>query len=229
LSESKVAVQDDFELPGVPDAFQRLWTPHRLAYIQGGQDQYEKDECPFCVAPSRSDEDSLIVYRGTLVYVILNLFPYNPGHLLVCPYRHVPDYTDLTAQETEEFSTVTQTSMQVLRKVSNPSGFNLGMNQGVTGGAGISAHLHQHVVPRWGGDSNFLPIIAQTKAITQTLADARQLIADTWSEWAGQPAGQAVGQPRGSQEGGSPEPALQEGGSQEAARQAGRQAGRGET
>lgn len=174
------AVQDDFELPGVPDAFQRLWTPHRLAYIKGGQDQYATDDCPFCVAPERSDEDSLIVFRGALVYVVLNLFPYNPGHLLVCPYRHVPDYTDLTVEETAEFAAVSQSAMRVLRKVSNPSGFNLGMNQGTTGGAGISAHLHQHVVPRWGGDSNFLPIIAQTKAVTQTLADARQQIADAW-------------------------------------------------
>jgi ATP adenylyltransferase len=175
-------VQDDFELPGVPDAFQRLWTPHRLAYIQGGQDQF-KDvaECPFCAAPDRPDEQSLIVHRGKLVYVVLNLFPYNPGHLLVCPYRHIPDYTDLTLAETAEFAAVSQTAMRVLRTVSHPSGFNLGMNQGTTGGAGISTHLHQHVVPRWGGDSNFLPIIAQTKALTQTLADVRSQVAEAWA------------------------------------------------
>ncbi|MDJ0355482.1 HIT domain-containing protein [Paenarthrobacter sp. PH39-S1] len=175
-------VHDNFELPGVPDAFQRLWTPHRLAYIQGGQDQFKNDECPFCVAPSRSDEESLIVHRGESVYVVLNLFPYNPGHLLVCPYRHIPDYTDLTVEETAEFAALTQRGMWVLRKVSNPSGFNLGMNQGVTGGAGISAHLHQHVVPRWGGDGNFLPIIAQTKAITQTLGDVRSQVAEAWND-----------------------------------------------
>jgi ATP adenylyltransferase len=174
-------IQDDFVLPGVPDAFQRLWTPHRLAYVKGGQEQVTgKDDCPFCVAPSRSDEQSLIVHRGKLVYAILNLFPYNPGHLLVCPYRHVPDYTDLTVEETAEFAAVSQTAMTVLRKVANPSGFNLGMNQGVTGGAGISAHLHQHVVPRWGGDGNFLPIIAGTKAITQTLGDTRAQVAQAW-------------------------------------------------
>ncbi|WP_416403166.1 HIT family protein [Arthrobacter sp. LFS091] len=174
-------VTDDFGLAGVPDAFQRLWTPHRMAYIKGGQDQFKnKDDCPFCVGPTRSDEESLIVHRGKSCYVVLNLFPYNPGHLLICPYRHVPDYTDITVEETAEFAELTQTAMRVLRKVSNPSGFNLGMNQGVTGGAGIAAHLHQHVVPRWGGDGNFFPIIAQTKAITQTLDEVRKLVAEAW-------------------------------------------------
>ncbi|MEE2523410.1 HIT domain-containing protein [Pseudarthrobacter sp. J75] len=174
-------VTDDFELAGVPDAFQRLWTPHRMAYIKGGQSQFQnKDDCPFCVGPTRSDEEALIVHRGSTCYVVLNLFPYNPGHLLVCPYRHVPDYTDLTAEETMEFAMLTQTAMRVLRKVSNPGGFNLGMNQGVVGGAGIAAHLHQHVVPRWGGDGNFFPIIAQTKAITQTLDEVRLQVAQAW-------------------------------------------------
>ncbi|BBE22636.1 hydrolase [Arthrobacter sp. MN05-02] len=183
------AVTDDFGLAGVPDAFQRLWTPHRLAYIKGGQDQVTSEEtCPFCRAPHRSDEESLIVHRGTHAFVLLNLFPYNAGHLLVCPYRHVPDYTDIDEAETAEIAALTQTAMRVLRKVSNPSGFNLGMNQGVTGGAGIAAHLHQHVVPRWGGDGNFLPIIAHTKAITQTLGEVRAQVAAAWPSVAG-PAG----------------------------------------
>ena len=120
-------VTDDFGLAGVPDAFQRLWTPHRMAYIKGGQHQFKNaDDCPFCVAPEREDDDSLIVYRGRTCYVVLNLFPYNPGHLLVCPYRHIPDYTDLTVEETAEFAELTQTAMRVLRKVANPAGFNLG-------------------------------------------------------------------------------------------------------
>ncbi|MHA7294463.1 HIT family protein [Arthrobacter sp. HLT1-21] len=179
-------VTDDFEIAGVPDAFQRLWTPHRMAYIKGGQSQFkDKDDCPFCVAPSRSDEDSLIVHRGIHAYVILNLFPYNPGHLLVCPYRHVPDYTDVDSDETIEIAELTQTAMRVLQEVAKPTGFNLGMNQGVTGGAGIAAHLHQHVVPRWGGDGNFLPIIAQTKAITQTLDEVRIQMAGAWPQTAG--------------------------------------------
>ncbi len=129
-------VTDDFGLAGVPDAFQRLWTPHRMAYIKGGQHQFKnQDDCPFCVAPARSDEDSLIVHRGSTCYVVLNLFPYNPGHLLICPYRHVPDYTDLTVEETADFADLTQTAMRVLRKVSNPGGFNLGHEPG-RGGRG---------------------------------------------------------------------------------------------
>ncbi|MBG6218178.1 ATP adenylyltransferase [Arthrobacter sp. CAN_A6] len=175
------SITDDFEIPGVPDAFQRLWTPHRMAYIKRGQDQVTSEAtCPFCLAPGRSDEDSLIVHRGVHAYVVLNLYPYNPGHLLICPYRHVPDYTDVDIAETAEIAALSQTAMRVLRQVSSATGFNLGMNQGVTGGAGIAAHLHQHVVPRWGGDGNFLPIIAQTKAVTQTLGEVRSQLAAAW-------------------------------------------------
>ena len=187
-------VTDSFELPGVPDAFQRLWTPHRLAYIKGGQGQFNKQEdCPFCAAPARSDQESLIVHRGTSAYVVLNLFPYNPGHLLVCPYRHVPDYTDITAEETVEIAQLTQTAMHALRSVARPTGFNLGMNQGVTGGAGIASHLHQHVVPRWSGDGNFFPIIAQTKAITQNLDEVRAQLAAAWEEASATPTDAGAG------------------------------------
>ena len=184
MSEQGAAsIQDDFELPGVPDAFQRLWTPHRLAYVKGGQEQVTgKDDCPFCVAPSRSDEESLIVYRGELAYVVLNLFPYNPGHLLVCPYRHVPDYTDLTVEETAEFASCTQHAIRALRQASGPHGFNIGINLGSVAGAGIAAHLHQHVVPRWGGDTNFMPVVGHTRVLPQLLRDTRKLIADAWPE-----------------------------------------------
>ena len=176
-------VTDGFELAGTPDAFGRLWTPHRMAYVTGGQGRFKKrDECPFCAAPGRSDEESLIVHRGATCFAVLNLFPYNPGHLLVCPYRHVADYTDISAEETAEMSEITQTAMRVIRKVAGPHGFNVGINQGDAGGAGIAAHLHQHVVPRWGGDANFLPIIAQTKQITQTLQETRALLAEAWPE-----------------------------------------------
>jgi ATP adenylyltransferase len=177
------AVTDDFELPGTPDAFGRLWTPHRMAYVKGGQGQFRRQEdCPFCSAPGRSDEEALIVHRGRTSYAVLNLFPYNPGHLLVCPYRHVADYTDITAEETAEMAQIAQTAMRVIRKVAGPHGFNLGINQGDAGGAGIAAHLHQHIVPRWGGDGNFLPIIAQTKQITQTLDETRRLLAEAWPD-----------------------------------------------
>ncbi len=163
---------------GVPDALQRLWTPHRLAYVQGSK---RPDEgCPFCRLPEKSDEDALILARGKTVYAVLNLYPYNPGHLMAVPYRHVADYTDLTPEETVEVAEFTQRAMRVIREVSSAHGFNIGMNQGVIAGAGIAAHLHQHVVPRWGGDANFMPVIGQTKVLPQLLGETRQLLADAW-------------------------------------------------
>ena len=172
------SVQDSFELPGAPDQFQRLWTPHRTAYVSGGQKDYTEKTCPFCTAPSRSDEESLIVHRGEHAFVILNLYPYNPGHLLICPYRHIPFYDDATEAETMEIAQLTQLAMKVLREVSHNDGFNIGINQGKVGGAGIADHLHQHILPRWSGDTNVLPIIAHTKTMSRTLDDMRVAIAE---------------------------------------------------
>ena len=167
-------------LPGVPDAFQRLWTPHRMVYIEGEGKPKGDSDCPFCTSPRRSDEDGVIVARGEHAFVVMNLFPYSPGHLLVCPYRHVADYTDLTDDEAREVAELTQQAMRALRTVSKPHGFNLGMNQGDVAGAGIAMHLHQHVVPRWQGDMNFMPVVAQTRALPQLLGDARTLLAEAW-------------------------------------------------
>ncbi len=172
-------VEDAATLAGVPDEFQRLWTPHRMAYIQAGPEPL-RDMCPFCAAPERSDEDALIVHRGVTAYVLLNLFPYNSGHLLVCPYRHIPTYDEATAEEVAEIGELTQVGMRVLRSVSRCHGFNIGMNQGVVAGAGVDAHLHQHIVPRWASDANFFPIIAKTKALPQLLGDVRRTVADAW-------------------------------------------------
>ena len=169
------------ELPGVPDEFQRLWTPHRMAYIQAGPEPLRK-ACPFCAAPGLSDEDGLIVHRGRTAYVLLNLFPYNSGHLLVCPYRHVAMYDEATAEEVADIAALTQRAMQVLRTTSHCDGFNIGMNQGQVAGAGIEGHLHQHIVPRWATDANFFPIIAKTKALPQLLGDVRRAIADAWQD-----------------------------------------------
>lgn len=166
-------------LPGVPDSFQRLWTPHRLVYIQNGQ-QPSKDECPFCLAPQKSDEDGLIVHRGKNCFVLLNLFPYNSGHLLVCTYRHIADYDQTTPEEAQEMAGLTKRAMEVLRSVSRAQGFNIGMNQGILAGAGIADHLHQHVVPRWENDSNFFPIIAKTKALPRLLGEVRSEIQAAW-------------------------------------------------
>jgi ATP adenylyltransferase len=169
---------------GVPDELERLWTPHRMAYVAGDNAPaggYDTPEgCPFCQAPALSDEDGLIVARGERAYVVLNHFPYNPGHLLVCPYRHVADYPDLDQGETVELAQMTQTAMTVIRKVSGPAGFNIGMNQGGVAGAGIAAHLHQHVVPRWSGDTSFMPVIGRTKTLPQLLSETRRLLAEAW-------------------------------------------------
>ncbi|HEY9497993.1 MAG TPA: HIT domain-containing protein [Terrimesophilobacter sp.] len=172
-------VESAADFAAVPDAFQRLWTPHRLVYIQDGQ-QPAKDACPFCLAPSMEDEKGLIVARGEHAYVLLNLFPYNSGHLLVCPYRHVALYDEATREEIAEIGSLTQTAMKVVRSVSKCDGFNLGMNQGRIAGAGIADHLHQHIVPRWALDSNFFPIIAETKALPRLLGDVRAEIASAW-------------------------------------------------
>jgi ATP adenylyltransferase len=168
---------------GVPDAFGRLWTPHRLAYIQGAGKPTgpgANEGCPFCAAPALTDEEALIVARGELVYAILNLYPYNSGHVLICPYRHLADYTELTGAESAEFADYTMRAIRALRAASGPHGFNIGMNLGTVAGAGIAAHLHQHVVPRWGGDTNFMPVVGRTRVLPQLLADTRKLLADAW-------------------------------------------------
>ncbi len=168
---------------GDPDAFRRLWTPHRMAYIRGegkptgpGADE----GCPFCRMPQLPDEDGLVVARGDRTFVVLNLYPYNGGHLMVCPIRHVADYTELTTEEAAELAELTQQAMRALRAASGAEGFNIGMNQGAVAGAGIAAHLHQHVVPRWGGDTNFMPVIGHTKVLPQLLRDTREMLAGAW-------------------------------------------------
>jgi ATP adenylyltransferase len=154
-----------------------------MVYLQGAgrpDDDHEGPQCPFCRAPGLDDDAGLIVARGATAFVVMNLYPYNTGHVMVCPYRHVAFYTDLTDAETREVAELTKTAMRVLTDVSHCHGFNLGMNQGAVAGAGIAAHLHQHIVPRWGGDANFLPIIGRTKALPDLLADTRRRLAAAW-------------------------------------------------
>lgn len=172
--------------PGVSGAqkWERLWTPHRMQYIRGANrpktPEQMVDECPFCRVPEMSEPESLIVHRGELAYVVMNLYPYNSGHLLVCPYRHVADYTELTVAEVAEVADLTRKAMTALRAAAEPHGFNIGMNQGHIAGAGVAAHLHQHIVPRWGGDSNFMPVVGGTKTMPMLLEQTRDLVAENW-------------------------------------------------
>jgi ATP adenylyltransferase len=169
---------------GEPDDLDRLWTPHRMAYIRGENKPADETtgECPFCRVPTLDDAEGLVVHRGELTFAVLNLYPYSPGHLMVCPYRHIADYTDATDAEVVELAHLTRTAMRAIRTVSGAGGFNLGMNQGHIAGAGIAAHLHQHVVPRWPGDQNFMPIIGRTKTLPELLSDTRELLAGAWKD-----------------------------------------------
>ncbi len=168
---------------GTPDGFRRLWTPHRLAYIKDAGD----GGCPFCRIPGLPDEEGLVVARGSSVYAVLNLHPYNPGHLMVLPYRHVAELEELTAQEAGELMTFTQQAVRTMREVAAPHAFNVGINLGTVAGGSLAEHLHQHVVPRWGGDANFIAVVGQTKVIPQLLSETRALLAEAWPSTAGRP------------------------------------------
>lgn len=161
---------------GEPDGLQRLWAPYRKAYLT------EKSADPFVAAPQKSDEESLIVARGNQVYALLNLFPYNAGHLLVVPYRKVANVEDLDIEESQEFMSFIQMAIRVLKKVSNPHAINVGMNLGGASGGSVRDHLHAHIVPRWQGDANFLTIIDGTKVLPELLADTRTILAQGWKE-----------------------------------------------
>ena len=161
-----------------PADWERLWAPHRMPYLQG---ENRSVNCVFCEAP-KPGHDDLVVFKGETVFVVMNLYPYNSGHLLICPYRHVADLTDLTPAESAEIVALTAHSMKVLRKVSKAAGFNIGINQGALSGAGIADHLHQHLVPRWSGDTNFMPIIGSTKILAQLLTELRDLLASSWNK-----------------------------------------------
>jgi len=172
---------DDF--PPQEDGFERLWTPHRMAYVRGGENQPtspDPDHCPFCKAIKKTDEEALIVHRGKFNYCLLNLYPYNSGHALVVPYRHEALITGLNDEEFEEFHKMVRSTMKTLQEVKHPDGFNLGINQNKVAGAGIAAHLHQHIIPRWLGDANFFPLVAQTRTIGELLTETRKTLAENW-------------------------------------------------
>jgi len=169
---------------GMPDGWQRLWAPHRMSYLEGENRPLAGNEikCPFCRIAELDDAEALIVARGKEAYVVMNLYPYNAGHLLVCTNRHVAELPELTESERNEVQSLTAHGMKVLRKVSNASGFNIGINQGDVSGAGIAGHFHQHIVPRWAGDANFMPIIGKTKVIPKLLQESREQLASGWNQ-----------------------------------------------
>ncbi|WP_301148222.1 HIT family protein [Mycobacterium simiae] len=174
---------------GERDHLQRLWTPYRMTYLAEAPMKRDpnssgKTEQPFTDIPQLPDEDGLVVARGELVYAVLNLYPYNPGHLMVVPYRRVSELEDLTAAESAELMAFIQKAIRVIKNVSRPHGFNVGLNLGASAGGSLAEHLHVHVVPRWGGDANFITIVGGSKVIPQLLRDTRELLA---AEWAKQP------------------------------------------
>lgn len=142
---------------------EHLWAPWRMEYIQSPKEK-KNAECIFCCKPKEEcDRKNLILYYGKDVFVIMNLFPYNNGHMMIVPYRHLSDYRDLNEAERHEIADVSAMCIDVLKKVMHPDGFNIGFNIGEAAGAGITEHIHQHIVPRWIGDTNFMPVLGHTK------------------------------------------------------------------
>lgn len=146
---------------------EHIWAPWRMAYVIG-----EKEKgCIFCDKPKENkDSDNLILYRGERNFIILNNYPYNPGHLMVAPYRHVAHLEELSPEELYEHFDIVRRSIKALKEVLNPGGFNIGINIGKVAGAGVAGHIHTHIVPRWEGDTNFMPVIAETKVLPEALA-----------------------------------------------------------
>lgn len=157
---------------------ERLWAPWRMRYVQGER----KDEgCIFCrAAESGDDEARLVLQRGERCLVMLNAFPYNSGHLMVSPFRHVASIEVLDGDELLELMTLTQRALRAVRESYSPDGFNLGVNEGEVAGAGFAGHVHLHVVPRWAGDTNFMPVLADVKVLPEHLLETRQKLRDAW-------------------------------------------------
>ncbi|MGF9754352.1 HIT domain-containing protein [Microvirga sp. 0TCS3.31] len=157
--------------------FERIWAPHRTAYDHAAAEDFG---CPFCAIPSLGEDESLVVARGATTYVVLNRHPYNPGHLMVLPYRHVADLADLTDDESAELMTMTQQALRATRAVGRPDSFNVGLNLGRAAGASVAEHLHQHVVPRWTGDADYVSVTGGTKVLPELLQATRSILRDAW-------------------------------------------------
>ena len=155
----------------------RIWAPWRLEYVKDAAKDNE-DECIFCAKPAADDDEAnLIVHRGERCFVILNLFPYTNGHLMVAPYEHVWALQDLDADTVAEIMALAQKAMRRLEEVYSPQGYNVGFNQGRIAGAGFENHIHMHVVPRWGGDTNFMPVLADVRVLPEALVESQRRLA----------------------------------------------------
>lgn len=170
---------------GIPlsekNSMERLYAPWRMAYIEQPEKPKSATGCVFCdAAASADDVQNLIVHRGTSAFVILNKFPYNNGHLMVVPYRHTANLSELDDAAFLELLTLAKTAQAALLKAMHPEGFNLGMNLGVAAGAGIADHLHLHVVPRWNGDTNFMPVLTDVKVMPDALEHSCVLLRHAW-------------------------------------------------
>jgi ATP adenylyltransferase len=157
---------------------ERLWAPWRLAYVGAPK----SDGCIFCDKPARDDRANYIVHRGESAFVILNAFPYNNGHLMVAPYAHVSELESLPPSCVNEMMSLCQEAIRALKQVMNPDGFNVGFNLGAAAGAGVKDHLHMHVVPRWKGDTNFMPVLADVRVIPQSLDESWELLSQAFLE-----------------------------------------------
>jgi ATP adenylyltransferase len=158
-----------------------LWAPWRQPYVTGSSPRTDAPGCVFCAAPNEPAELSLVVYRGTSNYVILNRFPYNIGHLMVLPYRHVPSLGDLSGSELHEFAELTQRAEAVLTGAFEPHGINVGINLGRSAGAGLREHLHLHLVPRWTGDTNFISVVGETRVLSEELPVTAARLRELWT------------------------------------------------
>jgi ATP adenylyltransferase len=162
---------------------EKLWSPWRSKYIESFKTDEDKTICIFCqmLTLIPKDSDSLLVDMGIYTFTVLNLYPYNNGHLMIVPKRHTNDFSGLSPDELSESFKKLQLAEKALRKVLNPHGFNIGANIGRVAGAGIEDHIHFHIVPRWNGDSNFMPIIGDVKVISQDLAETKSKLLDAYA------------------------------------------------
>lgn len=156
-----------------------LWAPWRIEYILS---EKKVGSCAFCDALNNEDAKQLILKRGKYCFVILNTFPYNPGHLMVVPYMHTSNFSDLTKETHEEISAFESLSLSILNDVMHPEGYNIGMNMGRAAGAGITDHLHVHIVPRWNGDTNFMPVISSTRIVSEALMSTYNKLSNKFKE-----------------------------------------------